>query len=305
MKKLSKTAFKEASEFIKEEGRLLEKAVFTYRFEKPNEYGIIDELKKFQNEDGGFGNALEPDFRLSYSSPMATSVALQHLITVAHKEEARSMIKAAVEYLEDKYDEKRHGWYAVPKSVNDYPHTPWWEYNDKTGRSVIDENWGNPSAELIGYLYKYRIFLKKLNADNLVDYAINYFNNLNKTESFHEVYCFIRLHKALPADKSAVLEQKIKEAVDELVCRDSSKWKDNYVAKPLDFVFDRGNKYGISDELIDLNLDFLVDTLERDKIILPSWGDSFYTSGLKPAWKEWIGVGTLKALIVLDKFNRI
>ena len=34
---------------------------------------------RFQNDDGGFGRALEPDFRLPASSAIATAVGFQYL----------------------------------------------------------------------------------------------------------------------------------------------------------------------------------------------------------------------------------
>ncbi len=72
--KLSKEAFARAIEFIHKEARLLDRSLFDYLFEGGPRESIRDELSKFQNSDGGFGNALEPDFRQKASSPMATSV---------------------------------------------------------------------------------------------------------------------------------------------------------------------------------------------------------------------------------------
>jgi hypothetical protein len=305
MKKLSKTAFDEASKFIKEHGRKLENCIFTYRFEKPYEYEILDELKKYQNEDGGFGNALESDFRLPDSSPMATSIALQHLTKIDHKQEVLDAIKAAIGYLEEKFIRDRNGWLAVPKEVNNYPHTPWWGFTEEEGTSVIDKNWGNPSAEIIGFMYKYKIHVKKLDVDKLVEYAINYFNSQETIESFHEVYCFIGLYRFLPIELQAKIKDKLYWSVGSLVSKDSSEWKGSYVAKPLDFVSEPGNSFGISEDLINLNLDFLIDTLEEEKVITPSWGKVFYERDLEPSWNEWLGVLTLKALITLDRFNRI
>ena len=51
-----------AIKYITENARPLELAVFRYFFEEGSNKDVIDELSRFQNADGGFGHALEPDF---------------------------------------------------------------------------------------------------------------------------------------------------------------------------------------------------------------------------------------------------
>lgn len=68
---LSRDCFNKASVAIMKYGRPLEKSLFQRRFRDGSPENIINELKKFCNEDGGFGHGLESDLRLPYSSPMA------------------------------------------------------------------------------------------------------------------------------------------------------------------------------------------------------------------------------------------
>lgn len=70
MKTLSKRAFDRTIQFISEIGRPLEQALCAHHFTEPCPEQVISELAKYQNEDGGFGHGLEPDFRLPASSPM-------------------------------------------------------------------------------------------------------------------------------------------------------------------------------------------------------------------------------------------
>jgi hypothetical protein len=72
--KLTDNTFFLLSRFFKEEVRDLEKYLFEYYLQKGERTRIIEELKKYQNDDSGFGNGLEPDFRQPLSSPMATSI---------------------------------------------------------------------------------------------------------------------------------------------------------------------------------------------------------------------------------------
>lgn len=305
MRKLSRETFIEISEFITKEGRPLEKWIYEDYFNKSCSDEIIQELRKYQNDDGGFGNGLEPDFRLPYSSAMASSIGFKHLTKIDNNPEAMDMIKKGIEYLEKTFSKERNGWFAVPKEVNDFPHTPWWHFNEEKGQCVIDNYWGNPSAELVGYLYKYREDVSSLDVDSLVDYAIEHLNNITEFKSFHEIYCYIRLYKILPKELASKLEEKITTAVNELVSTNQDEWSKQYVAKPLDFVTEPQYTLGIDNKLIEANLDYLVDFLEDNKKMLPSWEKKFYQDGMKNVWNEWLGVLSLNTLITLDNFSRI
>jgi len=68
MKRLSREAFDRARQFLKTQARPLDRAMFEYRFEGASAESVIAELARFQNDDGGFGRALEPDLRTPDSS---------------------------------------------------------------------------------------------------------------------------------------------------------------------------------------------------------------------------------------------
>lgn len=304
MKTLSKQALNCAIRFISERGRPLERALCTHHFTKPCPELVLSELEKYQNEDGGFGHSLEPDFRLPHSSPMATSVGLQILKDLDKLPQAQSMLKAAIRYLEASFQPVRNGWQPTPPTVNDYPHTPWWHFTSQKGKTVVDEHWGNPSAELAGYLFRYRDYVDSLDVDRLLAFAVRHLANKKEFE-FHETYCYIRLHNLLPADFACQLEGKICEAIDAHLNPHPETWDTDYLPKPLDFVGLSKHKFNISPDRIDLNLDYFVARLEQNGHILPSWPQEFYTGGLQPARAEWQGILTLQAILILDRYNRL
>lgn len=305
MKKLSRDVFSEVRRSIMTDARPLEKSLFKNHFESPDAQAVIDELKKFQNSDGGFAHGIESDFRLPDSSPMATSVGIRLLSEFEGLEEARYMIEAAIGYLEKSFDEDRNGWFAVPKQVNDYPHTPWWHYNEDDGMTIIDRNWGNPSAEIVAYLYRYREFVKALDIDKLVEYAISHIEYVEEFDSENEIFCYIKLYEVLPEHLQKRLEKVIPAAIDQVIVYDRGRWNE-YVPTPADFVgTDMSSRFGVEESKLDENLDFLADKLNHEKKILPPWGNSFYKSDLKEAYSEWIGVLSLNALMTLDGFGRI
>jgi hypothetical protein len=64
VKRLSRQSLDIACRHIMGLGRPLEKALCMERFSGGDRHDILNELVKFQNGDGGFGNGMEPDFRL-------------------------------------------------------------------------------------------------------------------------------------------------------------------------------------------------------------------------------------------------
>lgn len=305
MMQLTKNCFNQACESIIRYGRPLEKAMLQKCFFNGPIDDVLTELKEFQNEDGGFGNGLESDFRLPYSSPMATSVGLRILSEIDVHIESKEIIKKAIDYLEKSYNKDRNGWFAVSEEVNNFPHAPWWHYDYEKGMTVIDRSWGNPSAEILAYIYKYREYVKDLNIDRLVQNAIEYIENKQEFESEHELYCYIKLYDILPEELQKRLESRLSYAIAQVIIYDENKWLE-YVPTPLDFVKSQeSNKLGILETKINNNIDFIIKQLETYGKIIPPWGMSFYNEDLKEAYDEWIGVITLKALITLDRFDRI
>ena len=307
MLKLSKQSFKTVSNKLKELARPLDLELFNYHFNNGDKEDLITEIKKYQNEDGGFGNALEPDFRLPLSTPMATSIALRHLNIVDNSSTAQKIIKKAVSYLEKNYDKTRNGWYAVPKEVNDYPHTPWWHYDPENKMTVIDENWGNPSAELLAYLLRYKDYLNRFDLNSLVEKAVENIQHKKKYQSENEIYCYLKLYDEIDSKKKEQLKVSIAEAIKQLIEYDQDKWQE-YVPLPLDFVpAPEKERFGVSKSKIEANLDFYVKLIEksRDTLVKPPWGESFYQTDLKEAYLEWQGNWTLKILITLDNYGRI
>jgi len=306
MKFLQRSSYLAARQFIDNNARPFDVKLAEMHFDEGSPCAVLRELQKFQNDDGGFGGGIELDFTLPHSSPMATSVGLRHLASVDKEEQAQLMVRRAVSYLERTFVPERNGWYAVPPTVNDHPHAPWWHYDEEEGQTVIDRSWGNPTAELIGYLYRYWDMVTTLHVEHLLHDAIDYFTEKEEYRSEHEVYCFIRLYHLIPESVATNLEGPITRAATQLVNTDREAWELHYVPTPLKFVHDPdGPHFGIADDLVDENLDFLVDTLERYGKVEPTWSWGQYEEHWKRAKTLWTGVLTLEALLALDRFDRL
>ena len=73
MKMLSREAFGRAADYLRNEARPLERALFAHHFEGGGRTAVLAALVPYQNADGGFGRALEPDMRAEASSVLATT----------------------------------------------------------------------------------------------------------------------------------------------------------------------------------------------------------------------------------------
>ena len=140
-----------AIKYITENARPLELAVYRYFFEGGSNRNVIGELSRFQNSDGGFGHALEPDFFNPNSSPIATNDAIITLARVKALDRDSDMVKGIAQYLDthESFDEDKKRWLFAIDSNKDYPHAIWWE---KKGDGISKFN---PSVSLATFMVCY------------------------------------------------------------------------------------------------------------------------------------------------------
>src|SRR4051812_47128833 len=69
-------AIARAQQFFRHHGRDIDRALFAYHFEGGAREEVLAVLGRYQNADGGFGHALEPDIAAPDSNPFATELAL-------------------------------------------------------------------------------------------------------------------------------------------------------------------------------------------------------------------------------------
>ena len=123
MKQLTTEAFARARQFLKTQVRPLERALFEHHFEGAPAVSALAELAAFQNPDGGFGRALEPDLRTPSSSVLATGIALRLLLELGCDDD-HLLVQQAIHWLLNAYDPMERVWRAVPRDANEHPHAP-------------------------------------------------------------------------------------------------------------------------------------------------------------------------------------
>ena len=306
MKRLTQEAFTRARAFIYEFARPLERATFAHEFEDGSVDAIFETLAFFQNTDGGFGNAMEPDLRLPDSSVLATTVGLQVLreydAGVDHP-----LVQGAMRYLMSTYDAEYGVWPIIPPTADSAPHAPWWGYSDD-----IAGSWGgflaNPRAEIVGYLHDYAELVPDALRDQLTAAALTHLSRKASDLEMHDLYCYVRFleTEALPTAVRTSLSAKLEPIVDRLVVTDPAEW-DKYVLTPLEIVDRPESPFadGLSEAIAE-NLDFAISRQAENGAWEPrwSWGDAF-PEVWSQAKLDWCGVITVRMLRIISCFGRL
>ncbi|MDX8343643.1 hypothetical protein [Rossellomorea sp. YZS02] len=300
---LSTQQWKNARAYIKLYARPLEQKLYCFYFEDGSMDDVIQELSSFQNEDGGFGQAIEPDFRLKGSSPLATTIGLQIAKNLALPAN-HPMIKRAMDYLNNTYSEELQGWNAVSETVNTVPHAPWWHFDHHKGHCGVQATWANPNAEIVGYFHKYFPLHPRLT--EWTDKALQELSDLSIPLEMHDFLCYQRLSQELSGEKKKNVLAFLISNVRNTVCTDPSKW-DQYVAKPLQIAGDPSSPFYESlKEEIQMQLNWESENQCPEGYWQPKWSwFGQYEDEWKVAETEWRGILTLNMLRIFRAYRLI
>ncbi len=310
MNKISKDQFKKAKGFIKSKARELERCRFEFEFEHGSKENILTQLKVYQNEDGGFGNGIEPDFWLPSSSPMATWAAGQILMEIG-ADKNDPMVNSMISYLVHTYHIDKGMWDSVLPENNEYPHAPWWHWQEG-----VQENWMyNPSVELAAFLVHWSPNQSKAAEIgwNSIDKAVNYLMNKSNMDK-HEINNFQQLIKIIKNYKSTFeaklqyslesVSQKIMMLAEQCVDKDVSTWTEGYRALPLDFIDNPDNplceRFGT---LVEKNLDLYIEQMSEEGIWDISWSWGSYPENFEVAKRYWKGILAVNRYKQLKEFG--
>lgn len=298
MMKLTQVQWAKTAVFLQKQARPLEQTLFDYHFGTGSVEAVLDALAAFQNKDGGFGNGLEPDVQMPESSVLATTVAFQTLRSL-QVDKTHPFVQRGIAYLENLYDAVQQSWPFVAEAVANAPHAPWWQHDvDYTNY------WHNPRPEVLGYLLDWgtEAWEERL-LTAVLDTAA-----ATETIEFHAMYCYVRLLKTavLPTAARQILQPLVKKWADQLVETNPEKWA-GYGLRPLavaaapdDFLADHFA------EAIELELNYLVQTLQTDGAWHPAWSwGELYPEVWPQAAAAWKGVITLNNLLTLRAYGHL
>jgi hypothetical protein len=282
--------FAAAERFLRAEARLLEQRLFDTLFHGAPASGVVDALRGYQNDDGGFGHGLEPDKCCPASLPLDVEVALQHLVAAGTNDPP--MVRRAADFLAD---------VAVDGAVSPaapvieaYPraeHLTAWTYVPGL----------NPTAGLAGLLY--RLDVAHPWRDAATRYCWDALDSGPPPEDVHAILEVLGFLAHVPdrerADKhaTAVAERLLTAPMFHL-----DPGAEGYGLTPLHFAPTADSRWRplFTDAQLDGHLDHLLRDQQPDGGWRLTWDPPSTAARL-----AWRGMVTLEALRTLDSYGRL
>jgi hypothetical protein len=297
-------AFAAGDRFLLNQARLLERRLFATRFAGQPAELVVNALLGYQNPDGGFGHALEPDTRCPASLPVYAEVAFQALAaagavsggTASGNAAATQLVLRACDFLASTAAEADAGG-GVPLAsdvIESFPRAAHWtEWTYEPGL--------NPTAGLVGLLYQLGVdhpwreagaayCWRKLETDGLP----------GDGHALSEVLAF--LEHVPDQDRAARHAAGLAAHLPAVAMLNLDPDAAGYGLTPLDLAPEADSRWRslFAPELIDVHLDRLVRLQQEDG----GWPISWEPPS-EAAVCEWRGMVTLKALRTLTSYGRL
>lgn len=281
-----------ATDFMWRTARLLERFRYAHLFLGGPREPVLVALRPFQNADGGFGNAIEPDLRCPDSQPVPTWNALE-IMDEAGVFDA-TVVQQVCDYLVTITTDEGGVPFVLPSS-RAYPHAPWWETPDNPPASLL------PTAGLAALLHKNGVAHPWLT--RATDYCWRKIEALDQTSPYEMRMVLPFLHHAPDRTRAERAFERVgpKLFAQKLVTLDvNSDVVDAHL--PLDFAPhpEAMARRLFSAAVIEAHLDALAAGQAEDG----GWTFSF------PQWNdmttlEWRAFSTIGALKTLQAYGRL
>lgn len=279
-----------ATTFIWRTARLLERRRFARLFLDGVPQAVVEALRPYQNPDGGFGDALEPDLRAPVSQPVTTWKALCILDEAGAFHDP--IVAQACDYLLSISTAEGGVPYVLP-SVRDYPRAPWWEPEDPPLASL------NPTAAIAALLHKHHSAHPWLAA--ATDYCWRRLDAMDTTTAYEMRAVLPFLDFAPDRERAERVFDRIGPKILEQQVVALAPTPEDDSHSPLKFALTPHSlaRRLFSNTLIEAHVDALASAQQDDGGWLINW----------LAWNpagvfEWRGIMTIEALVTLRAYGR-
>ena len=308
---MSNQTFRRARAFIYRNSRPLDIARWKYHFEGGGKDAVLTALDAYQNEDGGFGHALEPDCWNPNSSPIQTWTATEILREIDFTDNAHPVITGILRYLKNTQDFNSHYWYANVKTNNDFPHAPWWGYSEKSEHRL---NSYNPTACLAGFIIRFADKNSGIykTGCSIAKESFDFYMGQGLLNDMHSALCYIRLLQYCEDAKAnnvfdiTALKAKLHDQVKHSITQNTVDWETSYICKPSQFFSSNDSVFYLDNKgIADYECEYIAKTQLADGSWNIPWGWNAYPEEWAMAKNWWQGNGAILNMMYLRGMGRL
>lgn len=277
-----------ARDFILREARLIDRRLFETWFEGGDPQAVLTALRAYQNPDGGFGHALEPDTRSSISQPLYVEMALDYMADAGAVD--RDMAWRACDFLQSVCGPE----VGVPILVPGFEtaaHAAHWRGVDMTPQI-------NPNGGIAGRLHELGVAHPW--RERVTEFCWSALREIDGAHDVSEALVF--LEHAPDRARAEPAVARIAALLPAQRHYKADPAEAGYGLTPLRFAPSPKSPFRplFDDELIARNLDHLAAEQEADG----GWPLDFEPPS-QAAVSAWRGIVTLRALKVLKAYGRL
>ena len=301
------TTFEKARAFMYRNARPLDLARFQYHFENGSKEAVLNILSYYQNEDGGFGHAVEADCWNPNSIPLHSNTASEIIREIDIMDSQQPVIQGLLKWYESGKHFNGKSWEITVESNNDYPHAPWW-HTESVSSCHTDYN---GTAQIAGFIARYAdkgsdIFKLGVRIANEAIEALS----PDEIRDMHTCVCYMRMAELFEKGKATEyipfdeLKEKLHISINKLIVTDTSKWS-SYVCQPSCFIDSKESEYYPDNkEIADYECEYIINTQHADGSwnIGWTWGGNYPDEwAISKNW--WKGQWIIQNLLYLKGFG--
>jgi len=311
--KAAKDAVNRAESWIFRNGRPLEAALWNALFKKECGDSVVKILSLYQNEDGGFGNALEPDSWNPESSPYTTLYAIKILQSIKEARSGNPVYEGIYRYIKSQKDfNPQSGWSFTIKSNSNYPCAPWWIYSAKENKiqgigltaefcsHILTNHTSDPELFETAYRLAVVLLAKLKSQTGFGEMGIAGYVTLLET---------CRKTGLLSEEKHEGLFRILSNLILESIEPDVGKWG-GYVIRPSKYISSPDSPfYPLCKELMETELDYLIRTQTGEGVWPITWtwmeNTAKYPTQFAVSERWWTAITAIEKIRLLANFGRL
>jgi hypothetical protein len=287
MKRLSAAAVGLAENYILLNARVLERRRFECLFRAGDPAHVVAALGPYRNEDGGFGQALEPDGRGPGSQPAAAQAAFTFLDEVGAL--GGELAGGVCDHLRA-ISAEDGGLPFVHPNIRDFPRAPWWQIPERYEGSLI------PTGNIAGLLHRNKVEHSLL--ATMTEFCWRTIEALTQTSPYEAMACVKFLDHVPDRARAEAAATRLGGLVrgQRIVAIPGSSTSDEPYY-PWDYAVAAESlaRQWFSDVEFDASLDHLVESQKDDGSWPVRW--PVWTPATAFEWGGWVTIEAIKTLV--------